>query len=39
MAREANTIGSKSQDVGIAHAVVELKAEIERMREQVQNVE
>ena len=39
MAREANTIGSKGQDVGIAHAVVELKAEIERMREQVQNVE
>lgn len=39
MAREANTIGSKSQDVAIAHAVVELKAEIERMREQAQNVE
>lgn len=39
MAREANTIGSKGQDVAIAHAVVELKAEIERMREQVQNVE
>ena len=39
MAREANTIGAKSQDVVIAHAVVELKAEIERMREQVQNVE
>ena len=39
MAREANTIGSKSQDAAIAHSVVELKAEIERMREQVQNVE
>ncbi|MBX3209705.1 MAG: YicC family protein [Labilithrix sp.] len=39
MAREANTIGSKGQDVTIAHAVVELKAEIERMREQVQNLE
>ena len=39
MAREANTVGAKSQDVAIAHAVVELKAEIERMREQVQNVE
>ena len=39
MAREANTIGAKSQDAGIAHLVVELKAEIERMREQVQNVE
>lgn len=39
MAREVNTIGSKSQDVTIAHAVVDLKAEVERMREQVQNVE
>lgn len=39
MAREVNTVGAKSQDVAIAHAVVELKAEIERMREQVQNVE
>lgn len=39
MAREANTIGAKSQDVAIAHAVVDLKAEIERLREQVQNVE
>lgn len=39
MAREVNTIGSKCQDVLIAHAVVELKTEIERMREQVQNVE
>lgn len=39
MAREANTIGAKSQDVAIAHAVVELKVELERMREQVQNIE
>lgn len=39
MAREANTIGSKSQDSDIAHAVVELKAEIECMREQSQNVQ
>jgi uncharacterized protein (TIGR00255 family) len=39
MAREINTIGAKSQDFGIAHHVVELKAEIERMRELVQNVE
>ena len=39
MAREANTIGAKSQDAEIAHLVVELKAEIERMREQVQNIE
>lgn len=39
MAREVNTIGAKSQDASVAHAVVEIKAEIERMREQVQNVE
>jgi uncharacterized protein (TIGR00255 family) len=39
MAREINTIGAKSQDLKTSHAVVELKAEIERMREQVQNVE
>jgi uncharacterized protein YicC (UPF0701 family) len=34
-----NTIGSKSQDAPIAHLIVELKAELERLREQVQNVE
>jgi len=39
VAREVNTIGAKSQDVEIAHAVVDLKTEIDRMREQVQNVE
>ena len=39
MAREVNTIGAKSQDAPVAHAVVEIKAELERMREQVQNVE
>jgi uncharacterized protein (TIGR00255 family) len=39
LAREANTIGSKSADVAIAHAVVELKTLIERLREQVQNIE
>jgi uncharacterized protein (TIGR00255 family) len=39
MHREANTIGSKSQSAEIATTVVALKAEIERMREQVQNVE
>jgi uncharacterized protein (TIGR00255 family) len=39
MHREANTIGSKSQSAEIAALVVALKAEIERMREQVQNVE
>lgn len=37
--REINTTGAKSQHAGIAARVVELKAEIERMREQVQNVE
>jgi len=39
MHREANTIGSKSQSADIAGLVVTLKTEIERMREQVQNVE
>lgn len=39
MNREANTIGSKCQDVAIAHLVVELKTELERIREQVQNLE
>ena len=39
MAREANTIGAKSPDAPIAHGIVDMKAEIERMREQVQNVE
>jgi uncharacterized protein (TIGR00255 family) len=37
--REANTIGSKGSDAPIAHDVVELKAELERIREQVQNIE
>ncbi len=39
MNREANTIGSKVQDAEIAHMVVDIKAEIEKIREQVQNVE
>ena len=39
MHREANTIGSKSQSAEVVTEVVSLKAEIERMREQVQNVE
>jgi uncharacterized protein (TIGR00255 family) len=39
MARESNTVGAKSPDAEIAHVIVEVKAEIERMREQVQNVE
>ncbi len=37
--REANTIGSKCSDAKVAHAVVDLKTSIERLREQVQNVE
>lgn len=37
--REANTIGSKSMNSGIAHAVVEMKVLIEQIREQIQNVE
>jgi uncharacterized protein (TIGR00255 family) len=37
--REANTIGSKCNDAPVAHAVIELKTQIERLREQVQNVE
>ena len=39
MNREANTIGSKSQNPAIAYLVVDLKSEIEKIREQVQNVE
>lgn len=39
MNREANTIGSKALDASIAHMVVDIKAEIEKIREQVQNVE
>lgn len=39
IAREANTVGAKCPDATISHLVVELKAEIERIREQVQNVE
>lgn len=37
--REANTIGSKAQDVDIAKKVIALKAEVEKIREQVQNIE
>lgn len=37
--REANTIGSKAADASMAHLVVEMKTWIERLREQVQNVE
>jgi len=37
--REANTIGSKANDYEIAKTVVELKSEIEKIREQIQNLE
>ena len=37
--REANTIGSKAQDVQLARVVVDIKAEIEKIREQIQNIE
>ena len=37
--RETNTIGSKSQNSAIAHTVVDMKAEIEKIREQIQNIE
>jgi uncharacterized protein (TIGR00255 family) len=37
--REANTTGSKCQDVEIARRVVDIKAEIEKIREQIQNIE
>lgn len=39
MNREANTIGSKAQDMEIAHTVVDIKSEIEKIREQIQNIE
>jgi len=39
MNRETNTIGSKSQDVRITGLVLELKSEIEKIREQIQNIE
>ena len=37
--REINTIGSKANDLFISKTVVELKAELEKMREQIQNIE
>ena len=37
--RESNTIGSKCQDINITRLVVELKSEIEKIREQIQNIE
>ena len=39
MNREVNTIGSKAQDLNIAKYVVDMKAEIEKIREQIQNIE
>ena len=39
MNREANTIGSKCSDVRLARVVVEIKAELEKIREQTQNIE
>lgn len=39
MNRETNTIGSKCQNADIAHVVVDIKAEIEKIREQIQNIE
>jgi uncharacterized protein (TIGR00255 family) len=39
MHRETNTIGSKSTDTTIAHLVVGMKEELEKLREQIQNIE
>jgi uncharacterized protein (TIGR00255 family) len=39
MNREANTIGSKAMNAEVSHRIVEVKEEIERLREQVQNIE
>jgi uncharacterized protein (TIGR00255 family) len=39
MNREVNTLGSKAEGQGVTELVVALKAELEKMREQVQNVE
>lgn len=39
ISREVNTVGSKSQHAKVAHLVVEMKSEVERLREQVQNVD
>lgn len=39
MQRESNTIGSKTTDVSISHSVIHVKEEIEKIREQVQNLE
>ena len=39
MNREVNTTGSKAQDIRITRLVVDMKSEIEKIREQIQNIE
>jgi len=39
MHRETNTIGSKTSDISISHEMIHLKEEIEKIREQIQNLE
>jgi uncharacterized protein (TIGR00255 family) len=39
MNREANTIGSKANDLEITNLMLQIKAEVEKIREQVQNIE
>ena len=39
MNREANTIGSKANDLGITEIMLKIKSEVEKIREQVQNIE
>jgi uncharacterized protein (TIGR00255 family) len=39
MNREANTIGSKANDLGVTRMMLDIKNEVEKIREQVQNIE
>ena len=39
MNRETNTIGSKANNAEIAHIVVDIKTELEKIRDQIQNIE
>ena len=39
MGREANTIGSKANDAGIASLVIQVKGDLEKIREQLENLE
>ena len=39
MHREVNTIGSKANDLHISKAVIEIKSQLEKVREQIQNIE